>query len=102
MLVQIGHAGAINMRGIDSVIVTVEHEEEWTNPTMFSKGTRVVKDKHVLVINYVDADNKKVERRFSCPNQQTANEIKDIVLRQVKEIENVGATQALEEAIKDA
>jgi hypothetical protein len=32
----------------------------------------------------------------------TANDIKDTVLRQVKEIENVGATQALEEAIKDA
>lgn len=102
MLVQIGHAGAINMRGIDSVMVTVEHEKTYPKPTFFGKGEPKVKDTHVLVINYTDADGKKVERRFVCPDPKTANDIKDIVLRQVKEIENVGATQALEEAIKDA
>jgi hypothetical protein len=100
MLVQIGHAGAINMRGIDRVLVTVEHEETYPNPTMFGKGPVKVKDVHILVINYTDADGKKSEQRLNCPTGQMANELKDIVLKQVKELENVGATQALEEALK--
>lgn len=101
MLVQIGHAGAVNMLGIDSVIVTVEREETYPHSGFFGKGPVEVETKHIVVIDYTDADGKKAIRRFACPNQQTANDIKDIILKQVKEIENVGATQALEEAIKN-
>jgi len=101
MLVRIGHAGAINMRGIDRVIITIEQEKTYPNSTWFSKGSAVTKTTYVLIIDYTNADGEKTQQRFTCPDEKTADTIKDVVLSQAKELENVGATQALEEAIRN-
>jgi len=103
MLVKAGTSVALNMTGIDSVILRQETETSFRNPSIFSKGIETKKTVYNVEINYRNADCKKDQFTIKCgENYGIADSIHKEVLSQVKEIENVGATQALEEAIKNA
>jgi len=103
MLVKCGPSVTLNMTGIDSVLVRPVEKVEYKNPLIFSKGVRCATTTYDIEIKYRNSDGKKDNFTISqFTSIAHAMEIKDEILSQAKEIENVGATQALEEAIKNA
>jgi hypothetical protein len=101
MLVKIDNCGAINMLGIDKVLIDTKENVTHPNPTLFSKGQPVTKTTYELWIHYTNADGAKDRLTVTYDNYQKVQNAHKEILNQVKEIENVGATQALEEALKD-
>jgi hypothetical protein len=99
MLVRIGKACAVNMSAIHSVWVNSSIEVTYTGGTWFSKGTKVETTKWILSIRYRDMDGSNHSLTQTTDDYQWALDTKNEVLSQVKELENAGATQALEEAI---
>ena len=102
MLVKIDDGAALNMLGIDSVIVTPVERSQRIGIGLFSKGTEEKWTEYNVVIAYRDADGEKDRFTLKCgKNLSSALKVKDNVLAQVKELENVGATQALEEVLRN-
>jgi hypothetical protein len=104
MLVKIANNAGINMTGIDSVMVKEKVETEIIKKGgFFTPNTTRKTTSYFVEIWYRDTDGKKAVLNYHCGmDTQFALKLQNEVLSQVKELENVGATQALEEAIKNA
>lgn len=103
MLVHVADNCVINMTGILQVNVRQKENIEYAGKSLFNKGTKLTTHTYSVEIVYKNADGVNAQFEYRCGNDDKfAFEIKKRVLEQVKEIENVGATQALEKALKDA
>ena len=102
MLVKIGEEVVINMLSIHSVVLkNVEHKTSISNGFLKEPTISVVTH-YVVEVIYKDADNRKVYHTYDCLSDlSTALKVKNEIVSQVKEIDNVGATQLLEEAIRN-
>lgn len=99
MLVKIGDGTSINMTGIQRVVVDT-HQEKKTTPGFFGKTT--IHESYAVKVSYTNHEGKPAD--YTLYGFNTAHEAQKVykeVLSQVKELENVGATQALEEAIRN-
>ena len=102
MLVKIHNNVAINMLSIMSVMVRETVKTTTVGGGWFSEGKKNTSYEYDVEIQYKNVDNERASFKYMCHNNdKLASKIKDEVLSQVKELENVGATQALEEAIKN-
>lgn len=99
MLVKIGAVASINMTGIQKVSI-VPHKEVKQRAGLFQK--EVTEESVAVKVEYTDHNGRETSYTlYGYKDYQGANVTYKEVLDQVKELENVGATQALEEAIRN-
>jgi hypothetical protein len=107
MLVKIADNVSINMTSIDSVLVRGVDVTETTSNGWFTTPTKKTEKHFHVEITYRDADRNQQVFKYQVIHGTDNEKYKDAikvqnnVLSQVKELENVGATQLLEEALRN-
>lgn len=101
MLVKIGMA-VVNMASIDSITVKDRAIKTRKSNGWFKKATVTEHYEYDIVVKYRDADGRQGIFTLDCgSNAEAMFKEKDRICAQAKELENTGATQALEEALRN-